>query len=115
MPPVSGFSRRSPVFPVLAFGAAPFSSHFAPIGSRDLDVKSHPDIFIPLHCSAVDFLGIKVIKGHGHWVKFKAMGPGRSHLDLLAQTPHNHSETLLLAGYTHNLVSVWLSFVMIFL
>ncbi|KAJ8898242.1 hypothetical protein PR048_003602 [Dryococelus australis] len=45
MPLVSGFSRDLPFPPPLHSGAAPHSPRFNLIGSQDLDVKSHHNLF----------------------------------------------------------------------
>ncbi|KAJ8872421.1 hypothetical protein PR048_026025 [Dryococelus australis] len=45
MPLVSGFSRGLPFTSPFQSGAAPYSPHFTLVGSRDLAVKSRPNIF----------------------------------------------------------------------
>ncbi|KAJ8878002.1 hypothetical protein PR048_022465 [Dryococelus australis] len=45
MPLVGGFARGSPVFPVLSFWCCSILISIALIGSQDLAVKSHPDLF----------------------------------------------------------------------
>ncbi|KAJ8890591.1 hypothetical protein PR048_010100 [Dryococelus australis] len=45
MPLVGGFSRQSPVFPALSFRRCSILASITLIGSQDLDVKSHPNLF----------------------------------------------------------------------
>ncbi|KAJ8867448.1 hypothetical protein PR048_031250 [Dryococelus australis] len=45
MPLVSGFSRRSPVSPALPFQCCSTPTSITLVGSRDLDVKSRPNLF----------------------------------------------------------------------
>ncbi|KAJ8888364.1 hypothetical protein PR048_007854 [Dryococelus australis] len=48
-PLVGGFLGGIPLPPSLHHGSAPHSPHFTHIGSQDLDVKSHSNLFTPLH------------------------------------------------------------------
>ncbi|KAJ8878692.1 hypothetical protein PR048_019277 [Dryococelus australis] len=56
----SGFPGDLPYLPSLYSGAAPYSGPFAPIGSRDLDVKRRPNLCTQSLCVSAQYLRLVI-------------------------------------------------------
>ncbi|KAJ8867799.1 hypothetical protein PR048_031604 [Dryococelus australis] len=59
----AGFLGDLPFAPPLHSSVAPYSPHSTLIGSQDIDVKSHPNLFATSFLGAAVFIVVKVLKG----------------------------------------------------